>query len=227
MEQTKTTLPEWLERQLSQGREFRAMVAPMEARADEEQKCVVEGYATTFDQFYTLYRWDDYEVQECVDRGAFNGCDMSDFILQVDHHGKVYARNRNRTLSASPDEHGLFCRAELAGVSGGPELYADVRGGYYDKMSFAFTVKRDKREVIEDREAGKITVKRTILEIAKLYDVSIVSVPANDATEVSARGLADGETGWAAQELRAFEARRKAKAKYLYKLKLMDMEGTK
>ena len=223
MEQTKTILPDWLERQLNQGREFRKMAAPMEARADEEQECVIEGYATTFNQFYTLYAWDGYEVQECVDARAFDGCDMSDFILQVDHHGKVYARNRNETLSAAPDEHGLFTRAKLSGVSGGPELYNDVRGGYYDKMSFAFTVKRDKREVIEDHDTGKITVKRTILEIAKLYDVSIVSIPANDATEVSARGLEAGESNWAAQELRAYEARRRAKARYLYRLKCMEV----
>ena len=34
---------------------------------------------------------------------------------------------------------------------------------------------------------------RRITDIGKLYDVSAVSIPANDATEISARSLADGE----------------------------------
>ena len=223
MEQTKMILPDWLERQLSQGREFRRMATPMQVRADDPEGWDVEGYATTFGDFYTLYAWDGYEVQECVDRGAFNGCDMSDFIMQYDHHGRVFARNRNETLKAEPDDHGLHTLAKLRGTTLGREILEEVEGGYSDRMSFAFTVKRDAREVIEDHDTGKITVKRTILEISKLYDVSIVSIPANDATEIFARGLEAGESNWAAQELRAYEARRRARAKYLYRLKLLEV----
>ena len=224
-EKTSMILPEWIETQLSQGREFRQM-QPMEVREaqdGEEDQMVIEGYACTFNEFYTLFDWGDYVVQEQIDARAFDECDMSDFILQVDHHGKVYARNRNKTITAEPDEHGLHVRGTLAGVSGGGDLYSDIKGGYYDRMSFAFTVKEDKREVIEDHETGKVVVKRTITKIAKLYDVSVVSFPANDATEIFARGMADGAISWAAQEVRAFEARRKAQQRLRLKLKLMEV----
>lgn len=216
----QTQLPEWIERQLGQGREFRQMAQPLEARDAEDGKCLVEGYACTFGNFYTLWSVDGYTVQEQVDARAFDQCDMSDYILQVDHHGKVYARNRNNTLTATPDAHGLLTRAELAGVSGGADLYADVQHGYYDKMSFAFRVGKDKREVIKDHDTGEIIVRRTILEITKLYDVSIVSIPANDATEIFARGLDAGASGWAMQELHAYKARRKNKARLELKLKM-------
>lgn len=207
-------LPDWLERQFNQGREFRRMATPLQVRANDDQENKdgwdVEGYATTFDQWYTLAAWNDYEVQECVDRKAFDSCDMSDFIMQYDHHGRVFARNRNKTLTAEPDDHGLRTLAKLRGTTLGREILEEVQGGYSDRMSFAFVVKKDKREVVEDHETGKVLVKRTILEISKLYDVSIVSIPANDATEISARGLADGSISWAAQELRAYEDRRRA-----------------
>ena len=36
------------------------------------------------------------------------------------------------------------------------------------------------------------TVTRTITKIKKLYDVSAVSIPANDMTSISARRYADG-----------------------------------
>lgn len=215
-------LPDWLERQFNQGREFRRMTTPLQARADDQDEWDVDGYATTFNQWYTLVAWDDYEVQESVDRSAFDSCDMSDFIMQYDHHGRVFARNRNETLTAEPDDHGLHVLAKLRGTTLGREILEEVQGGYSDRMSFAFVVKKDKREVVEDHDTGKVMVKRTILEISKLYDVSIVSIPANDATEISARGLADGSISWAAQELRAYEARRRARQRLQLKLKLME-----
>lgn len=214
------TLPDWITRQLDQGREFRRMVQPMVIREAEGEEYTVEGYACTFDQFYTLWSMDGYEVQECVDRNAFNGCDMSDYIMQYDHHGRVFARNKNNTLTAEPDAHGLHTVGRLGGTELGRQVYEEIKGGYSDKMSFAFTVARDKREVFEDHETGKITVKRTILEISKLYDVSVVSIPANDATEIFARGLDAGESNWAMQELRAYEARRRNKAKLQLRLKM-------
>lgn len=208
-------LPDWISERLAQGREFRRMVQPMQLRSDADEapdagNCVVEGYATTFNQFYTLWADDGLTVEEQVDARAFDECDMSDVIMQYDHHGRVFARNKNGTLSVTPDEHGLKTVATLGGTELGRQVYEEIKGGYSDKMSFAFTVKADKLEDVEDHETGRVTVRRTILKIAKLYDVSVVSIPANDATEIFARGMADGAISWAAQELRAIEARRKA-----------------
>ena len=74
----------------------------------------------------------------------------------------------------------------------GRKLYEEIKGGYITKMSFGFAVEEDKREETYNTETGITTVLRTITKIKKLYDVSAVSLPANDATEISARNYCDG-----------------------------------
>ncbi len=74
-------------------------------------------------------------------------------------------------------------------------------------MSFGFSVKKTERKEERDEITGNITVHRKILEIKKLYDVSAVSIPANDATEISARNISEGVIAEVKQELLAIEAR--------------------
>lgn len=57
-------------------------------------------------------------------------------------------------------------------------------------MSFGFRVGAD--DIKEREENGKVIYLRTITKISKLYDVSAVSLPANDGTEISARNLING-----------------------------------
>ena len=57
-------------------------------------------------------------------------------------------------------------------------------------MSFGFIVDEDEIEEVSNEEGVKVT--RTITKIGKLFDVSAVSIPANDATEISARNYCDG-----------------------------------
>ena len=178
---------------LSAGREYRQIQAgSIELRSDEAEEMIVEGYATTFGQPYVLYDFGDYIVREQIDPHAFDECDMSDVIMQYDHRGRVFARTRNKTLGVSTDEHGLKIHASLGGTELGRQLYEEIRGGYTDRMSFGFTVAEDKREVTEDHTKNVTTVLRTITKVKKLYDVSAVSIPANDTTEISARSVADG-----------------------------------
>lgn len=167
-------------------REYRSMTMAVEEREDDRK--IVQGYASTFDDPYLLWEDDEVEVWETVDRGAFSETDMDDVIMQYDHQGRVFARRRNNTLEVIPDERGLFIQADLGGTDIGRELYQEIEGGYTDRMSFGFTVKDQKRE-IEDRENGKTKVLRTILAVGKLYDVSAVSLPANPGTSISARFL--------------------------------------
>ena len=174
-------------------REYREMKIEIEKRAEGEadDSMIVTGYASTFDEPYLLWGEPDYEVYEKVDRHAFDDCDMSDVIMQYDHHGRVFARIRNNTLEVSPDDTGLFIKADLGGTDIGRGLYQEIAGGYTDRMSFGFTVDEDTREIVDDRTTGKTTVIRTITKIGKLYDVSAVSLPANPGTSISAR-LRDG-----------------------------------
>lgn len=192
-------------RKLTEGREYRRIdVSGIELRAGDNGEMIVEGYATTFGQFYELWRSKWYVVNEQVDGHSFDECDMSDVIFQYNHEGRVMARTRNKTLELMVDSHGLKIRADLGGTALGRQLYEEIKGGYTDRMSFGFTVKTDKREEVEDHETGVTTINRTILAFEKLYDVSAVSLPANDSTEISARGYADGVI----EELKALEERR-------------------
>ena len=189
-------------------REYRNIAAEMEVRTEEDGRMIAEGYATTFNQPYELYRNKDMVVNEQVDPEAFAECDMSDVIMQYDHAGRVFARVKNGTLRLEPDAHGLRVWADLGGTEIGRQLFEEIKGGYTDKMSFGFTVKSDRKERSEDAE-GRTSVLRTITRIGKLFDVSAVSLPANDATEISSRNIGDGLIAEAMEEIRAEEERQR------------------
>ncbi len=198
-------------------REYRNMV--MEVRKAEEAEpdtMIVRGYASTFNEPYTLYEDENWRFNEVVDADAFANTDMSDVIMQYDHEGRVFARISNNTLTVTPDERGLLIEADLGGTELGRQLYEEIKGGYTNKMSFGFTVEADEVEDSKS-EDGKTLTTRTIKSVRRLYDVSAVSLPANDATSISVRSLTDGEIGRIqAERLEAEKLelrRRKIKAK--------------
>ena len=170
-------------------RDMRPLEFDAQAETEQEERKVVRGYATTFNEPYTLINNDEFELREVVDPDAFSNTDMSDVIMQYDHEGRVFARIKNNTLTVTPDDHGLLIEADLGGTELGRQLYEEIRGGYTDKMSFGFTVSAEEstREV---DERGRYL--RRITGVGKLYDVSAVSIPANDATSISVRSLTDG-----------------------------------
>ena len=175
-------------------REYRNLMLEIrtpEEGEPEQREMIVEGYASTFNEPYTLYEDKDFRFQEVVDQSAFANTDMSDVIMQYNHEGRVFARTSNNTLSITPDEQGLFISANLGGTEAGRDLYEEIRGGYTNKMSFGFTVDGDE-EVRTSEPDGFITITRRITSVQKLYDVSAVSIPANDATSISVRTLTDG-----------------------------------
>jgi HK97 family phage prohead protease len=188
------------EREFRRCAEFRAL--------DDADTYTVEGYATTFDKPYVLMSDAAYEFREVVERRAFDKTDMSDVIMQYDHEGRVFARNRNRTLDLDIDEDGLKITARLGGTEIGRQLYEEIKGGYTDKMSFAFTVSDQKRDI--ELIDGRTVVTRRITGIRKLYDVSAVSMPANESTTISARSWCDGVIAeLEAERLSALEASRR------------------
>lgn len=178
-------MTEAMKKKIEQGREYRKML--LEVKDTEDTDYTVTGYATTFDEPYTLYSIGDGKVvKEQVSRNAFDNTDRSDVIMQFDHEGNVFARLSNDTLKLTVDDHGLFVEAYLGGTSNGRNLYEEIKGGYINKMSFGFTVTDDD---LAEADYGYL---RTIKAIGKLYDVSAVSIPANDYTEISARNHIDG-----------------------------------
>lgn len=179
-------------------REYRNMKLEVREITDGEDEMIVTGYASTFEEPYKLFDGEGWEYWEVVDRGAFDETDMSDVIFQYDHRGRVFARTRNKTLEVKPDDEGLFIQADLGGTAIGRELYEEIRKGYTDRMSFGFTVTGESEEREKD-ENGIVKFTRRITQVGKLYDVSAVSIPANDGTSIGAdavtRSLADMSDG--------------------------------
>ena len=196
-------MTEAMKKKIEQGREYRKML--LEVKDTEDTDYTVTGYATTFDEPYTLYGIGDGKVvKEQVSRNAFDNTDRSDTIMQFDHEGVVFARLSNDTLKLTVDDHGLFVEAYLGGTSNGRNLYEEIKGGYINKMSFGFTVTDDE---LAEADYGYL---RTIKAIGKLYDVSAVSIPANDYTEISARNHIDGAIDEIETERIRLEEERKA-----------------
>lgn len=199
----------------SKEREYRSLEIRKAERAEgEEKNYIVEGYATTFGDTYELYRDGNYIVKETVDRDAFRNTDMSDVVFQINHEGRVYARTRNGSIQLDMDDHGLHHRTDLGLTSSSRSVYEDVDAGLYDRMSFAFTVTKDSYTE-EEQGNGDIILTRTILEVGKLYDISVVDFPANPNTAISARTkeLCDGEIKkFEAERLHAQEIKEKREA---------------
>ena len=178
---------------IRENREYRNFKNDFKFIDKESLSYEVEGLASTFDDPYLLFEYNDafegkkVEVWEKVDREAFKEADMSDTVFQYNHGGHVFASTKNGTLELTATEEGLSVRADLGGTQGGRDMAEEIRGGYIDKMSIGFTVAEDVTVTEEDPE--KILVTRTITRVKKLYDVSAVDFPANPNTDINARSM--------------------------------------
>lgn len=189
-------------------REYRDFLLAVVPDVEETSK-IVRGHASTFMQPYVLLEDSEFVIKEQVDNRAFEGADMSDVIFQYDHAGRVFARTSNNTLKVAPDEIGLAIEADLGGTDIGAQLYQEIRGGYTNKMSYGYTTLEDSWEESK-LEDGRTLALRTIKRIGKVYDVSAVSLPANNATSISVRNLSDGVINEIkAERLKALEIERK------------------
>lgn len=152
-----------------------------EMRALDSEDMIIEGYAAVFNQETDL-GW----CKEVIDIRAFEECDMKDCCLNYNHgQSKAIARTRNGSLELIVDSVGLKIRAKLIDTTEGVDIYKSVKAGLLDKMSFAFTVKEEKWDFETDT--------RTITNIDKLFDVSIVDIPAYEGTSVFARSKEEYE----------------------------------
>lgn len=193
---------------MKDNREYRSMeLRALQTEEGEEKRYVVEGYASTFEP-YILFTMDGVDYKERIEPTAFDEADLSDVVFRLEHQGRVYARTSAGTVELWHDEHGLGQRTDLSKTQSARDVFADIEAGNYPKMSFAFTV----AEGGDDYD--KATHTRTISKIAKVYDVSPVSFPANPGTElsVSTRAYFDGVIeAERAERLEAEERERKLK----------------
>lgn len=155
-----------------QGFEFRA--------ADGDKPPRVAGYACVFDAETKI---GDYFIEK-IARGALDDVMDNDVVFLVDHRGQPLARTTSGTLKLTIDERGLFVETELDPSD--PDVAALVpklARGDLSKMSFAFRASVEKWD-----ESGDIPV-RTIEKIELLRDVSVVTFPAYEDTEIALRSL--------------------------------------
>lgn len=154
---------------------------------EQNNEMILEGYAVVFDSPTTLYEYEGIEYKEIIDRNAFNKCNMNDCCLRYNHANGflILARVRGGSLTLTIDANGLKFRAKLFNTTASRDVYQVIKEGGLDKCSFAFAVK--------ESEYNRETHTRTIKEIDRLFDVSVVDTPAYDDTEVSARGFFEAE----------------------------------
>ena len=171
----------------------------------------VEGYAARYEP-YVLYEDDAGPVYERFEPGCFDGCDRSDIIFQMNHQGTVMARQSNGSLIVEHDDVGLFTAADLGRTEAARRLYEEISTGMITKMSWGFILgdyhyDRDSRTIVHTR-------------VKKIFDVSAVSIPANNNTEINARSWADGVIDLAARSEAELEERRR---RLRLKIKLQEV----
>ena len=159
-------------------KETRLLEAELRTNEDED-KMIIEGYAITFNSPAT------HGYTEIISDRALDNTDMSDVPLKYNHEDShlIMARTRNHSLELKKDDKGLLIKAELIDTQSNKDIYKSIKAGLIDKMSFAFTVRADEYDYDTDT--------RTITDIDKLYDVSVVDMPFYDSTSVYARGESD------------------------------------
>lgn len=156
-----------------------------EVRFEEtEGKMILEGYAIVFEE-ETLIGDEERGFKEIISRTALTDTLMKDVPLKYNHMDSflILARTKNKSLVLSIDNIGLKVHAELLDTHSNEDVYKMVRAGLLDKMSFAFTVAKQSWD-----RSGKIPVRR-IESIERLYDVSVVDLPAYEGTSIYSRSL--------------------------------------
>jgi len=170
-------------------REIRGGI-PAEIREDDDG-LMVSGYAAVFEQETDIGGM----FREKIARGAFtDAVGRDDVVFLINHEGLPLARTRSGTLTLREDDKGLYMETKLDRDDPDVKsIVSKMQRGDLDKMSFAFWP-----DVQEWDDSGDIPL-RTV-KSASLYDVSIVTTPAYDGTEIGLRSLADHREAQQKQE---------------------------
>ena len=157
----------------------------MRASKDENERGIIEGRAIVYDSLTDL-GWFD----EIIEAGALKNTDLKDVRFLVNHNTDMIplARSRNNnensTMHLIVDDEGLRIRVKLdiENNSDARNLYSAIERGDITGMSFMFTIRAEKWDN-EDTDHPK----RTITDIEQVFEVSAVTFPAYEETEINAR----------------------------------------
>ena len=156
----------------------------MRAR-EEDEKGIIEGYAIVYDSMTDLGYFN-----EIIEAGALEGTNLKDVRLLVNHDtgmiplARSRNNNENSTMQLIVDKKGLFVRIKLdiENNSDARNLYSAIKRGDISGMSFMFTIDDEEWENLDSDHPT-----RHIRKIAQVFEVSAVTFPAYESTEISAR----------------------------------------
>lgn len=158
-----------------------------EVRAEENEKGkILTGRPIVYNSRTNLGYFD-----EIIEPGALDGADLTDVRFLVNHNTSMIplARSRrnngNSTMQMSVDPEGLLLNYVLLDTENNADaraLYSAVQRGDLSGMSFMFRVDG---EAWDDLESDHPT--RRITKISKVYEVSAVTFPAYEDTQISVR----------------------------------------
>ncbi|MCD8914263.1 HK97 family phage prohead protease [Staphylococcus simulans] len=147
--------------------------------AKDDKKMIVEGYALRFNTESHLLG----EFVETISPGALENADLTDVRCLIDHNSSyVLGRTVADTLSLTVDDKGLYFRCQLPNTTYARDLYENIKLGNVNQCSFGFSIEED-GDTFERRSDGLF--KRTVNKIKSLFDVSIVTYPAYEETDVA------------------------------------------
>lgn len=145
----------------------------------------VEGTPIVFNSVYNNGYFD-----EIIAPGALDKTDLRDVKFLVNHNtdmiplARSRRNNENSTMQMEVKEDGMHIRVDLdtKNNSEAKNLYSAIKRGDISGMSFMFTVDGESWEGLETDHP-----KRTITSIEKVFEVSAVSFPAYEDTDIHAR----------------------------------------
>jgi len=169
------------------------MTAEVRAVATDDGSLKIGGYAATFNSEAS-----GLNFREVIAPGAFTRALASNdpvfLLVNHDMEGIPLASTQSGTLQLRQDKTGLYMEATLDPANPkAQELSSALRRGDMDKMSFAFTVSPDG----QTKDAGL----RTLTDIERLYEVSVVTLPAYDSTSVGMRSTDEVDLDLAKRKL--------------------------
>ena len=128
-------------------------------------------------------------IRQMIEPGALANTDLRDVRFLVGHDTSMIplARSRNNnensTMQLSVNDNGMDIRVDLD-IENNPrakELYSAVKRGDISGMSFMFTVDKDAWEDLESEQP-----LRRITSISRVFEVSAVTFPAYEGTNIQA-----------------------------------------
>lgn len=179
-------------------KETRSAFGSLERRAAEDDAPKgkrIEGYAAVFDTWASIGGWWDERIAE----GAFKNTLERDDIRALFNHDSnfVIGRKSAGTLRLEEDTKGLFFSADPPDTQWARDLVTSISRGDISQCSFGFFVKRQEWDDSDPKNP-----KRTVLEV-ELLEVSPVTFPAFESTDVGVRGLQDYRTNMLQERSRA------------------------